>query len=221
MCLSETLHGAHAGHDHPAGHDHEHTHFTLARRALLGGGLGAAAGALVNPPRAVASSRARVRDLTWPLSPSFPVFFDALAATRRSLFTVEEDGLYIQQWTISEHTATHVDAPGHFFADGRHAPDLTLDELLIPTVVIDIAKRVAADPDSEVTVDDLKAYERRHGIIPKRAMVLMYSGWESHAGSADEYRGTDASGYHFPVGALTRSDGWWIVAASPVSVSTR
>jgi kynurenine formamidase len=194
MCLSETLHSAPAGLDRPA----DHTHFTLARRALLGGGLGAAAGALVAPTPATASSRARMRDLTWPLAVSCPVFFDALAASRRPLFTVEENGFYIQQWTISEHTATHLDAPGHFFADGRRAPDLALDELLVPTAVIDITGRVATDPDTEVTVDDLRAYERRYGTIPERALVVMYSGWETRAGSPEEYRGTDASGYHFP-----------------------
>ena len=82
---------------------------------------------------------------------------------------------------------------------GRLSPEITLDELFVPAVVVDISDKVRRDHDAEVTVDDLIRFERRHGRIPRRSAVLMYSGWETMAGSTDLYRGTDASGgYHFP-----------------------
>ena len=82
---------------------------------------------------------------------------------------------------------------------GRLSPEITLDELFVPAVVVDISDKVRRDHDAEVTVDDLIRFERRHGRIPRRSAVLMYSGWENMAGSTDLYRGTDASGgYHFP-----------------------
>jgi kynurenine formamidase len=50
-----------------------------------------------------------------------------------------------------------------------------------------------------VTVDDLRAFERRHGRIPRGAAVLMNSGWGAKVDDADAYRGTDAAGtLHFP-----------------------
>jgi kynurenine formamidase len=50
-----------------------------------------------------------------------------------------------------------------------------------------------------VTVDDVRAFERRHGRIPRDAAVLMYSGWGAKVGDADAYRGVDAAGtLHFP-----------------------
>ena len=140
-----------------------------------------------------------MRDLTWTFSPSFPVFVDGEEATRSTHVTIEDDGYYLQRWSFYEHTATHMDAPGHFTPGGRLSPDIGLDDLFAPAVVIDISEKVASDHDAEVTVDDLITFERRHGRIPRRAAVLMYSGWETRAGSTELYRGTDASGvYHFP-----------------------
>ena len=113
--------------------------------------------------------------------------------------TIEDDGYYMQQWTIIEHIGTHVDAPGHFTPGGRLSPELRPEELVVEAVVIDIADRAARDPDTVVTVDDLRAFERRHGRIPRNAAVLMYSGWAAKVGDAAAYRGADAAGtLHFP-----------------------
>jgi kynurenine formamidase len=113
--------------------------------------------------------------------------------------TIEDDGYYMQQWTIIEHIGTHVDAPGHFTPGGRLSPELRPEELVVEAVVIDIADRAARDPDTVVTVDDLRAFEHRHGRIPRNAAVLMYSGWAAKVGDAAAYRGADADGVlHFP-----------------------
>ena len=102
-------------------------------------------------------------------------------------------------WAIEEvqaitHTGTHVDAPGHFAPGGRLAPDLRLEELVVPAVVVDVAERAADDPDTVVTVDDVRAFERRHGSIPTGAAVLMHSGWASRVGDPGAYRGADDAG---------------------------
>ncbi len=140
-----------------------------------------------------------MRDLTWTFSVSFPVYTDAWVPSRVQIATVENDGFYAQRWSLVEHSATHLDAPGHFIAGGRLAPDLSLEELIVPVVVIDIRRKVAANHDAEVTVGDLIGFERRYGKIPRRAVAVMYSGWEARAGSAVTYRGTNGEGgYHFP-----------------------
>ena len=50
-----------------------------------------------------------------------------------------------------------------------------------------------------VTVDDLRRYERRHGRIPKGALVCMDSGWASKADDPLAFKGGTAfPNYHFP-----------------------
>jgi kynurenine formamidase len=170
--------------------------------AVVGlGGTSPAAGtvstALPTTPRRWA--RHGLSDLTYPLTTTFPAFSPGEEAARRTVVTVEKDGYYIQEWRIIEHIGTHVDAPGHFAAGGRLAHELTPHELVTPAVVIDIAGRAAKDPDTVVTVDDLRAFERRYGRIPSGAAVLMHSGWGAKVGDANAYRGTDAKGtLHFP-----------------------
>jgi kynurenine formamidase len=170
----------------------------LTRRAALIGGAALTATALAAEP-AVASRGRGIHDLTYPLTTGFPAFSPGEESVRRTLTTVEDDGYYMQEWRIVEHTGTHVDAPGHFTAGGRVATELRPAELLLPAVVVDIAHRAARNPDTVVTVDDLRTFERRHGRIPDGAAVLMYSGWGAKVGDADAYRGTDAAGtLHFP-----------------------
>jgi kynurenine formamidase len=133
------------------------------------------------------------------LTTSVPAFTPGEEASRRTVATIENDGYYMQEWRIIEHIGTHVDAPGHFTPGGRLAPELRLSELIVPAVVIDIAHRAARDPDTVVTIEDLRSFERRHGRIPRDAAVLMYSGWGAKVGDPDAYRGTDATGtLHFP-----------------------
>jgi kynurenine formamidase len=120
-------------------------------------------------------------------------------AQRRTVVTIEDDGYYMQEWRIIEHIGTHVDAPGHFTPGGRLAPELRPSELIVPAVVVDIVRRAARDPDTVVTVVDLRAFERRHGRIPRGAAVLMHSGWAAKVGDPAAYRNPDASGtLHFP-----------------------
>ena len=61
-------------------------------------------------------------------------------------------------------------------------------------VVVDVSERVAGEPDTVVTPEDLARFERRHGRIPRDAVVAMYSGWETRAGSVEAYQNMDAGG---------------------------
>ena len=108
--------------------------------------------------------------------------------------TIEDDGYYMQKWHIIEHIGTHVDAPGHFIAGGRLGPELKPSELIVQAVVVNIADRAARDPDTVVTVDDLRAFERRHGRIPRDSAVLMDSGWAAKFGDVAAYRGPTPRG---------------------------
>ena len=171
----------------------------LSRRTLLAGGGGAAAAAAFPATAsAVRPAKHRFQDLTHVLTEGFPVFtFDP--PTRETLTTIPGDGFYAQQWTLAEHSGTHVDVPGHFIVGGRLAPEITPEELIVPIVVIDISERAARDSDTVLTVDDLRRFERRNGRIPNGALVCMDSGWAAKVDDPLAYKGGPAfPDYHFP-----------------------
>jgi kynurenine formamidase len=177
---------------------------SVTRRAALAGGGAAALTALV-PDTAAAQRRGRRRrrrrrvvDLTHTFRAGFPVYTGNEPA-RRTLVTIPADGFYAQEWTFGEHSGTHMDAPGHFKEGGRFASQLRPSELVLPIVVIDISRRARRDPDTVVRPDDLRRFERRHGRIPRGALVAMNSGWDAKVGDDAAFKGTDAGGtYHFP-----------------------
>lgn len=174
---------------------------TLTRRGFLtAGAVTGLAATFAHPARAaaIATRKNRRKDLTHVFRAGFPVYaFDP--PSRRTLVTVEENGFYSQEWTFGEHSGTHIDAPGHFIADGRRTPQITLRELMVPVAVIDISARAAEDSDAVVTVRDIRRFERRHGRIPPRAGVFMNSGWAARAGDPEAYKNADSNGtYHFP-----------------------
>jgi kynurenine formamidase len=176
----------------------------VSRRTVLAGGGAAALAALI-PGEASAHGRRRHKhrhrgravDLTHTFTTDFPTFTGTVTS-RQTLVTIPANGFYAQQWSFGEHTATHLDVPGHFVTGGRLTPELTLEELMLPIAVIDISRRAARDPDAAVMPEDLRRYERRHGRIPKDALVAMNSGWAAKLGTP-EFLGRDASGtFHFP-----------------------
>ena len=106
--------------------------------------------------------------------------------------------LYAQKWTFGEHSGTHMDAPGTT-PGGRLSPEITLEELIVPIVVIDISRRAEREPDTMVTVDDLRRFERRHGRILEGSIVCMDSGWAAKVDDPSSSRAAPPSrDYHFP-----------------------
>lgn len=102
----------------------------------------------------------------------------------------------------SEHVGTHLDAPFHF-AEGQWTTEqIPLHRLIGPGVVIDVRVQAEKDPDYRLRVQDITAWEKKHGRIPRGALVLMRSGWGKYWGDRKRYFGTDAPGdvtnLHFP-----------------------
>jgi len=173
----------------------------LDRRKVLLGAAGAAlATALPAGAQGSTKSKNRLQDLTHVLRKEFPLFLGTTIPTERDVIvTVPANGFYAQRWAFWEHVGTHLDAPAHFIVGGRESPELTLEELVRPLVVVDISSRVARDPDALVLPSDLVAFERRHGRIPRGAVVAMSSGWDSRVGDTDAYLNVGSDGkQHFP-----------------------
>jgi len=181
-----------------------------ARAALLLG-LALAAATLVDrlaagveaTPRTARSVRLdHVVDLTHSLSeatPFIPVPGITFPFKMTPIATIEAHGVAAYRWEIHEHIGTQIDAPSHFFADGRSIEAIEAGRLIAPLVVIDIRARVLRDPDSAVTVADVLAWEKAHGRIPRGAAVFMWSGWDARIDDSRAFLNADAHDtLHFP-----------------------
>ncbi len=102
----------------------------------------------------------------------------------------------------SEHVGTHLDAPFHF-AEGKWTTDqIPLARTIGPGVIIDVRRAAGADRDYRLNLQDIRAWEKRFGRIPKESIVIMYSGWGRYWGDRKRYFGADEAGdvvnLHFP-----------------------
>jgi kynurenine formamidase len=173
-------------------------HFFLAALALAG------CAPTTTPPEVEADrlgewalelSTARVVDLTHPLGEE--TLFWPGEETGFQLEEIHhgmtEAGFFYaaNRFCAPEHGGTHLDAPIHF-AEGRQTADqIPVDRLVAPAVVIDVTEQAAADPEYRLTVEDVVAWEERHGEIPRGAIVLLYTGWSDFWPDGQRYFGTD------------------------------
>lgn len=173
----------------------------LSRRDLFrsagAAGVAAAAGFAAAPP-ALAQGHGTVEDLTHELTEDFPTFFGEQQFYLDQRFNYAEHKFNLFELRVNEHTGTHVDAPLHFSADGQSVAEIPVGNLVVPLCVVDIRAKAEADPDAQVTPDDLEAWIAANGEIPDRACVAMNSGWSAHLGT-DRFRNADEAGkMHFP-----------------------
>ena len=139
----------------------------------------------------------KVVDLTHTLTPEFPTFGGQPQLELDVLVTLAKDGYNIYQWTLNEHTGTHMDAPFHF-SDLLTADQIPVSDLLGPLAVVDIRAKAEEDPDALVTPDDLQAWEKSYGELPPGVIVAMLSGWDANV-TSDKFRNADDDGVmHFP-----------------------
>ena len=172
----------------------------LSRRKLFAGAGTLAAGAALGAAggRPAMASSGTVADMTHELHADFPTYFGTSGFKMDQTFNFAESGFNLFELAINEHTGTHMDAPLHFSADGQSVDAIPVDNLVVPLCVIDIRARAAADADTQVTPEDIKAWESANGDIPQGACIAMNSGWSAHVGS-DMFRNADADGkMHFP-----------------------
>ena len=134
-----------------------------------------------------------VVDLTQVLTPEFPSWPGYPSLEILNTHNIAQHGFFANAWHIHEHSGTHVDAPLHFSGKGWSAAEIPEEALIAPAVIIDIRARARRDPDAQVRVDDIKAWERKHGRVPRGAAVLMWSGWEDRASDQAAYRNMEAA----------------------------
>ncbi len=105
-------------------------------------------------------------------------------------------------FSASEHGGTHLDAPVHFAEQGRSVDQIPVEELIGPAIVIDVRTQVEGNPDYELQIEDVQAWETEHGHIPKESLVLLFTGWGKYWPDPIRYLGSptpeDSTTLHFP-----------------------
>jgi kynurenine formamidase len=115
-------------------------------------------------------------------------------------------GFYYSSYSICtpEHGGTHLDAPIHF-ADNRLTVDqISLSNLTGNAVLIDVSAKALQNRDYLISVEDIKSWEKAHGMIKKHTIVLFRTGYGAYYPDRKKYFGTDKHGneaipeLHFP-----------------------
>jgi kynurenine formamidase len=131
-------------------------------------------------------------DLTHSFSPTTPVWSGFGQATMSAAcdskthrpFTIEQDGFRTIFYSLVGQYGTHVDPPAHFRSDGLTMDQIPLQDMILPLVVFDVTPMLDKDPNHALSVDDIKAWEAKHGRVPAGAFAAlrtdMYKDWESN-----------------------------------------
>ena len=137
-------------------------------------------------------------DLTHSLEEGIPIYpgGEPFKITRIADF---QQGYYMNKVSMGEHCGTHIDAPIHFVQGGKAVDELPLDQLIGPLVVLDVEKAAAANPDLEITPQQIRDWEKTHDQIPTKAFVVARTGWWKKWALAKDYVNLDNNKVaHFP-----------------------
>lgn len=154
-------------------------------------------------------------DLSYPMMPGMtllkPIYADVeFKIYRGHLPEVDETGYppkgYYARCVSSgpdgllEGHGTHVEASSHAFGTrGMNIDEYPLTAFIGAGVVIEIPSKAEENPEYKATVDDLKAWEKKHGEIPAGSILILNTGRGRRWGDYDAFFGVDKAGqYHYP-----------------------
>jgi kynurenine formamidase len=205
----------------------------LSACLAVGFALGALSGAFAGedpPGKASASSLRGLVDLShpfnertiyWPTATQFTLTKVAEGETEGGWFYAAND------FSAAEHGGTHLDSPIHFARGGDTTDEIPLRRLVGRAVVVDVSSRALDNRDYLISRADLRRWERRHGRIGRRTIVLLRTGYDRYWPDAERYLGTAERGQqavpklHFP--GLSEDAARWLVrrrAVKAVGIDT-
>lgn len=116
-------------------------------------------------------------DLSHSVTSDIPYFPAFKPLEVKSLFTVEKDSFFTQEYTLVSQYGTHIDAPIHFVDNTRYLDEIPIKDFVLPLVVLHKEDAVKQNNDYTVSVEDILAFESEHGKIPEGSFVAFASGW--------------------------------------------
>jgi kynurenine formamidase len=139
---------------------------------------------------------ARIVDLThafFPGQPHHPALPD-----QKVVAVIDFDSDFsslVQQFSLVGQWGTHIDAPLHFHRSGASLDQLPVEQAILPLVVLDIHERVAIDPDTVVSLDDVRHWEAAYGRMPQGAFVALRTDWSLRWPNAARLENVGADGF--------------------------
>lgn len=93
-------------------------------------------------------------------------------------FKYEKHGFIAMAYELpTDQYGTQLDPPAHWNEYGATISDIPATYAVRPLAVINIADKVAEDAGYHLQVEDILAWEKRHGRIPEGAVVMVRSDW--------------------------------------------
>lgn len=149
----------------------------------------------------VMEGKAAVVDLTYPLNeknPYWPVE-NYVPFRYEVIANIKKDMVFSGRYSTPEHLGTHIDAPNHFELNQPSVDQIPFEQLVGPAVMIDITDKTNLEPDYVLLLSDVEQWEKVHGRIPDRSIILLYTGWSKRWHNFDDYKNNDTYGcMHFP-----------------------
>ena len=144
----------------------------------------------------------RIVDLSHLITPDLPVWPNDPPVIFTTQASLQEDGYYLRNFSMGEHSATHMNAPNRFYPDAMGIDGYKPEALVRPAVVVDVQARICSNPDYVISAQDIELWEQDNGVIAPGSVVLFHTGWQSRWLEPGRFINADAQGLHFPgVGA--------------------
>ncbi len=147
----------------------------------------------------------RFVDLTHAFEPGIPHWKGLPDAELETLYHYDKgkgtkgEGFLIHRYSLAGQWGTHVDPPAHFIRGLRTVDQISVSEMVLPLVVLDLHQAAAENPDVQISMEDIRGWEKRHGLIAKNAFVAMRTDWSKRWPDAKKMMNADAKGIsHYP-----------------------
>ncbi|MBN2580444.1 MAG: cyclase family protein, partial [Pirellulales bacterium] len=99
--------------------------------------------------------------------------------------TIDSIGYNITQISLSTHQGTHLDAPFHFFDDGKTLDQIPLERFYGPAVLVDLAPGGFLEAKQPITPEMFRPHEKK---FTPGAKVLYRTGWDRAFGRPEFFR---------------------------------
>lgn len=107
----------------------------------------------------------------------------------------------IHRYSFPGQWGTHVDPPIHFIEGARTLTDISLSEMVLPLIVLDVSDKVRENSDYQISMDDVKVWEDANGQIPEKTFVALRTDWSKRWPDIERIRNWDDEG-------KSHSPGW-------------
>lgn len=98
--------------------------------------------------------------------------------------SVTSIGYNITAISMSTHQGTHLDAPYHFYDNGKTIDQMTLTQFIGKASLVDLAPGGALEPSTPLTVEMFEPHEKK---FTKGAKVIYRTGWDRMFGKPEYF----------------------------------